>query len=93
MTNEIINIRSAEPAGDGRLHIVFDDNTDQIVDFRAFLQSSLHPDIRAYLEPTRFATFRIEYGDLVWGDYDLCFPIMDMYQNHLNKHDSLQAVA
>ena len=79
--------------GDYRLRLNFDDGTEQIVDFKPFLQQSIHPDIRAYLEPARFATFRIEYGDLVWGDYDLCFPIMDLYHNRLNKHDSLQAVA
>ncbi len=92
MTNEIINIRSAELAGHGRLHIVFDDGTEQGVDFRSFLQNSLHPDIRAYLDPARFATFRIEYGDLVWGDYDLCFPIMDLYHNRLTQGDGLKAV-
>ena len=34
-------------------------------------------------DPVRFATFRIEYGELVWGDYDLCFPVIDLYLNQL----------
>jgi hypothetical protein len=30
---------------------------------------------------------------LVWGDYDLCFPIIDLHNNQIEKHASLQAVA
>jgi hypothetical protein len=29
----------------------------------------------------------------VWGDYDLCFPIMDLYLNQIDKQGDLQAVA
>jgi hypothetical protein len=25
----------------------------------------------------------LEHGDLVWGDFDLCFPIMDLYENQI----------
>jgi hypothetical protein len=39
--------------------------------------------IRAYLDPKRFANFKIEYGDLVWDDYGLCFPISDLYENRI----------
>jgi hypothetical protein len=39
-----------------------------------------------------FSTFRIEYGELVWGDYDLCFPVIDLYRNRL-EHRSRQEEA
>jgi len=39
--------------------------------------------IRAYLDPKRFANIKIEYGDLVWDDYGLCFPISDLYENRI----------
>jgi len=66
-----INIKAVELVGDYALRLSFDDGTVQTVDFKPFLSLSRHPDIRAYLEPARFAAYRIEHGELVWGDYDL----------------------
>ncbi len=83
MIPDVINVVAAELAGDLRIRLSFDDGTTQVVDFRPFLVRSLHPDIRAYLNPDRFSDFRIEYGELVWGDYDLCFPMADLYRNQL----------
>jgi hypothetical protein len=37
--------------------------------------------------------YRIEYGELVWGDYDLCFPIADLYQNRLLSEAALEKAA
>ena len=93
MTARIININSAELAGDLRLLLRFDDGVEQVVDFRPFLSHSAHPDIRGYLDPVRFAAFRIEFGELVWGDYDLCFPVIDLYRNQLEKSVVLEAAA
>lgn len=68
---------------DYKLLITFDDGKQQLVDFKPFLSSSNHPAIRAFLEPSRFKDFHVEFGDLVWGDYDLCFPIADLYENRI----------
>ena len=81
MNNVAINLRSATQSGPYRIRLVFDDSHVQEVDFQPFLVHSHHPEIRAYLEPTRFAGFRLAYGELVWGDYELCFPIMNLYRN------------
>lgn len=88
-----INITAAEQVGDYALRLSFDDGTVQAVDFKPFLSLSRHPAIRAYLEPERFAGFRIEYGELVWGDYDLCFPIADLYRNTIMQSAALEAAA
>lgn len=88
-----INITAAEQVGDYALRLSFDDGTVQTVDFRPFLSQSRHPDIRAYLEPAHFAAFRIEYGELVWGDYDLCFPVADLYRNRLLPDAALEVAA
>ena len=92
-TSATINIVTAEQVGDYCLHLSFNDGTEQTVDFKPFLSLSRHPDIRAYLEPARFAAFHIEYGELVWGDYELCFPIIDLYRNQLDRNTALEAVA
>ncbi len=88
-----LNIMAAEPVGEYALCLSFDDGTMQTVDFKPFLSLTRHPDIRAYLEPSRFAAFRIEHGELVWGDYDLCFPIADLYQNRLMPDSALEKAA
>lgn len=88
-----INITTAEQVGDYALRLSFDDGTVQTVDFKPFLSLSRHPDIRAYLELERFSAFRLEYGELVWGDYDLCFPIADLYHNRLMPEAALEAAA
>jgi hypothetical protein len=93
MTASVINIVTAELAGEYQIRLSFDDGTEQVVDFRPFLSRSLHPDIRAYLDPARFASFRIEFGELVWGDYDLGFPIIDLYRNQLERHHPLEVAA
>ena len=93
MNSATINITSAIQTGEYRIRLVFDDNTVQEVDFKPFLTRSHHPDIRAYLEPVRFANFRVEYGELVWGDYELCFPVFDLYRNTIEHNQSMIAVA
>lgn len=93
MTSQIINIVAATQVGDCKLRLEFDDGAVQVVDFKPFLQRSLHPEIRAYLDDKRFSEFRLEHGELIWGDYDLCFPIMDLYTNQIDKLHLLQAAA
>jgi hypothetical protein len=90
---KVLNILKAEYLGDYRLRLSFDDKTEQVLDFYPFLSRAAHPDIRAYLEPARFQTYRIEYGELVWGDYELCFPIIDLYRNNLCHAAPLELAA
>lgn len=93
MSTTPINIVTVAKAGKYRLRLVFDDGTVQEVDFGPFLANSRHPDIRAYLDENLFDGYRLEFGELVWGDYDLCFPIMDLYLNRLDQHANLEAAA
>ncbi len=93
MTTKIINIITATVLDDYVLQIDFDDGTTQRVDFKHFLSKSQHPEIRAYLDHAHFSSFRIEHGELVWGDYDLCFPMMDLYLNQIDKYFMMDAAA
>jgi hypothetical protein len=85
MIPECLNIARAKSLGDYRLAIDFDDGTKQLVDFKPFLVSAHHPEIRDFLDIAKFSDFRVEYGDLVWGDYALCFPIIDLYNNRITS--------
>jgi len=91
MSHTSINIASALQTSAYRLRLLFDDNTVQDLDFGPFLAHSHHPDIRAYLDPERFADFKVQYGELVWGDYDLCFPVIDLYNNAIEHREMSDA--
>jgi len=81
----IINISSAEHVGGYCLRLQFDDESQQIVDFGPFLRDAQHPDVRAFLGEEKFLTYRVEHGNLIWGDYDLCFPVADLHANAISS--------
>jgi hypothetical protein len=78
-----LDVVQAEHAGAHQLRLGFSDGTERIVDLGPFLDSSAHPAIRSFLAPDKFASFRVEQGDLLWGDYDLCFPVADLYEGRV----------
>ena len=77
----VLFITQAKWFKDYKLRLAFNDGKKQTVDFGPFLKASNHPAIRDFLSLKKFKSFRLEYGDLVWGDYELCFPIADLYEN------------
>jgi hypothetical protein len=79
----VVEIIQAEHLQDYKLQLIFSNGAERIVDFEPFLRKSHNPMIRAYLDPEKFASFYLEYGDLVWDDYGLCFPIADLYENQI----------
>jgi hypothetical protein len=91
MIPEVINITETEYLGEYRLRISFDDATAREVDFGPFLKGSLQPDIRKWLDKTAFKSYRLEYGELVWGDYELCFPIADLYAGVIDHSPAFQS--
>jgi len=83
--NQIIKINKVEYLDKYKLFLVFNDNTKQTIDFYSFLSNSLNPLIRKYMDIHEFKKFKIDEGDLEWNDYDLCFPIADLYENNIIK--------
>ena len=77
---DLIEINSAVYIGDYEIRLVFNDGVSKLVDFKSFLESSSHPSIKKYLDETKFKQFLILDGNLNWNDYDLIFPIADLYQ-------------
>ena len=80
---EVLEITNTEHLSRYTLKLEFSDGTERVIDFEPFLKASRNPAIRAYLDPEKFSHFRLEYGDLVWDDYDLCFPIADLYEGEI----------
>ena len=83
-TQHFITITTVDYLDGLRLRIAFDDGVERVVDFEPFLSKSLHPDIRKYRDKRRFKKFTIDRGHLHWNDYELIFPIADLYAGHIS---------
>ena len=79
----VIAVTRAEYAGGFMLRVAFSDGTTQSVDFEPFLRSARNPAIRDFLDTEKFKRFKVEEGDLMWGDYEPCFPIADLYHGKI----------
>ncbi len=79
-SRKVVAIESASYVAQYRLRLRFDDGTENLVDFAPFLSASAHPSIRAYLDKARFKQFTMEDGFLHWHDFELVFPMMDLYE-------------
>ncbi|HMG16787.1 MAG TPA: DUF2442 domain-containing protein [Saprospiraceae bacterium] len=78
-----LKIIAANYIGDYFINILFNDGSKKIVDFKAFLSKSLHPSIKKYLNVDSFSEFKIVDANLNWNDYDLIFPIWDLYKGKI----------
>jgi len=76
---DIVQIDSAKYIGDFAIRVFFTDGYNKLVDFRPFLESSLHPSIKKYFDEDKFKEYQIIDGNLNWNDYDMIFPIEDLY--------------
>jgi hypothetical protein len=75
-----LKIESAKYLSDYAIRIIFSNGTDKLIDFKPFLLKSLHPSIKKYLDEEKFSNFNLIDGNLNWNDYDLIFPIWDLYK-------------
>jgi hypothetical protein len=78
-----LKIDSAKYVSDYIIHIKFTDGKVRYVDFKPFLSKSLHQSIRKYLDVNLFSNFLLTDGNLNWNDYDLIFPIADLYNEKI----------
>ncbi|GGH18462.1 DUF2442 domain-containing protein [Mucilaginibacter phyllosphaerae] len=77
---DVIEILLAKYVKDYSIRIFFNDGSEKIIDFKIFLTRSLHPSISKYLDIELFKQFSVSNGNLNWNNYDLMFPIHDLYE-------------
>ena len=86
-SNTIIlpKITQAAFAGNYSVLLTFSDGVIKKVNFGGFLKKSLHPTIRSYLDVEKFKQFKIEDGNIVWGEnWDLIFSIEQLYSGKID---------
>ena len=80
---EYLEIVEAEHLGGHKLQLRFNDGAERVVDFGPFLRKAQNPDLMKYRDLKKFKTFRIHYGDLMWGDYEMIFPVIDLHRGEI----------
>lgn len=79
-----IRIRNATNIANYRIKLDFFDGVERIVDFEPFLKNSNHPEIRKYLDLDQFNKYEIVNGNLNWNDFDMIFPVSDLYDGKIS---------
>lgn len=79
----VIEIIEAKYLSGYKIHFTFSDQTDKVVDFESFLRNAKNPMSKKYLDINLFKDFSISYGDIIWDDYEMCFPIWDLHEGNI----------
>ncbi|HEY3761413.1 MAG TPA: DUF2442 domain-containing protein [Verrucomicrobiae bacterium] len=68
-----------------KVGIEFNDGARRVVNFEPFLKKAQNPMFTKYRLLKNFKSFHIDHGDLMWGDFEMIFPIMDLYLDTILK--------
>lgn len=82
---QFLEVTEAKYVSGYRLLLTFNDGTVRVVDFGPFLAKARNPDTTDYRDLKRFKSFHLQDGDLMWGDCQMIFPIMDLYRGTILK--------
>lgn len=84
-TTKYLEIVQAEYLSGYKIRLAFNDEMVRVMDFEPFLRKAMNPDITKYRQLRNFKKFHLHYGDLMWGDFEMIFPIMDLYEGNILK--------
>lgn len=79
----VVSIDKADYIGDYVINLQFSDGVERNIDFSGFLQNAKNPMTKKYLDKELFKSFTLDYGDLIWNDYEMCFPIWDLHEGRI----------
>jgi hypothetical protein len=80
---EVLKVKLANYLSDYAIRITFNNGVEKLIDFKPFLSKSFHPSIKKYLNEKLFSNFSITDGNINWNDYELIFPISDLYNGKI----------
>lgn len=79
----VVSIEKADYKGDYVIGLRFSDGVERDIDFANFLMNAKNPMTKKYLDKELFKNFTIDYGDLIWNDYEMCFPVWDLHEGKI----------
>lgn len=80
-----LRVKEARYVPRRQVDIKFNDGTHRVVDFGPFLKQARNPMFTKYRRLKEFKLFHIHDGDLMWGDFDMIFPIEDLHRGNILK--------
>jgi hypothetical protein len=82
-TTNYLEIVQAEYVLGYKIRLTFNDEMVRVMDFEPFLRKAMNPDVTKYRQLRNFKKFHLHYGDLMWGDFDMIFPIEDLHRGEI----------
>lgn len=79
----VISIIKAEYIGEYSIHFSFSDGVEKTIDFSDFLKNARNTITRKYLDKKLFEKFTLNYGDTIWNDFEMCFPIPNLHEGKI----------
>lgn len=79
----LITIKKVDYLGNYVLGLTFSDSSYKEISFKDFLFEAKNPMTTKYQDENLFASYSLDYGDLNWNNYELCFPISDLYDGKI----------
>lgn len=79
----VISVVSAEYIEGYEIKLSFSDGIERVIDFSGFLKNAKNPMTKKYLDKKLFRNYSIEYGDIIWNDYEMCFPVWDLHEGKI----------
>lgn len=79
----VIAINNADYVGEYKIKFLFSDGIERMIDFSDFLKNAKNPMTKKYLDKKLFKNYSIDYGDIIWNDYEMCFPIWDLHEGKI----------
>jgi len=68
-----------------KIRLTFNDGMVRVMDFEPFLRKALNPDITKYRQLRNFKKFHLHHAILMWGDFDMIFPMEDLHHGNILK--------
>jgi hypothetical protein len=82
-TTEYLEIAGARYLSGYKVRLLFSDGTERIMDFGPFLRKAQNPDLTKYRDLKKFKGFHLHHGNLMWGDFEMIFPIEDLHRGEI----------
>lgn len=82
-TANYLEIEEAQYVSGYKLRLSFNDGTSRLMDFEPFLRKAMNPQVTKYRQLRNFKKFHLCYGDLMWGDFEMIFPIEDLHHGDI----------
>jgi hypothetical protein len=74
-----LKVLSAKYVSDYIINVAFSNGSEKQVNFKLFLENAMNPSAKKYLNKKKFMKFDIIDGNINWNDYDMIFPVWDLY--------------